>query len=71
MNPEVYNSVFNITEEINKFELYKFFNEKEGGVSYENVSDEIEKDLDVSDITATDLQDDLIGPVTVKYIESK
>ena len=30
---EVYNSIFNITEENNKFELYKFPDEKAGGVS--------------------------------------
>ena len=30
---EVYNSVFNITEENNKIELYKFPDEKIGGVS--------------------------------------
>ena len=33
-----------------------------GGVSYEKDRDEIEKVLDTSDITATDLQDDIIGP---------
>ena len=37
---EVYNSVFNITEENNK--LYKFLDSKSGGVSYEKVRDEIE-----------------------------
>ena len=42
---EVYNSIFNITEENNKFELYKFPDEKAGGVTYEKVRDEIEKDL--------------------------
>ena len=31
---EVYNSIFNITEENNKFELYKFPDEKAGGVTY-------------------------------------
>ena len=30
---EVYNSVFNITEENNKFELYKFPEDKIGGIS--------------------------------------
>ena len=62
---EVYNSYFNITEEINKFEFYKFPDEKVGGVSYTKVRDEIEKDLDISDITATDLQDDIIGPIDI------
>ena len=59
---EVYNSIFNITEENNKFKLYKFPDEKAGGVPYINVRDEIEKDLDSEDITAADSQDDLIGP---------
>ena len=51
---EVYNSLFNIIEENNNFELYKFPDEKPGGVSYENVRHEIERDSDTSDITATD-----------------
>ena len=59
---ELYNSIFNITEENNEFELYKFPDEKAGGVSYEKVRDEIENDLDISDFTVTDLQDDIIGP---------
>ena len=63
---EVYNSIYNITEENNKFELYKFPDEKAGGVTYEKVRDEIEKDLDISDITATDLQDDLIAPIIIE-----
>ena len=65
-NLEIYNSIFNITEENNKFKLYKFPDEKAGGVTYEKVRDEIEKDLDISDITAADLQDDLIGPVIIE-----
>ena len=63
---EVYNSIFNITEENNKFELYKFPDEKAGGVTYTKVRDEIEKDLDISDITAADLQDDIIGPIIIE-----
>ena len=67
---EVYNSIFNITEENNKFELYKFPDEKAGGISYTKVRDEIEKDLGIEDITATDLQDDIIGPIIIqKYNE--
>ena len=57
----VYNSVFNKTEENHKFELHKFPDEKAGGIS-NIVRDEIEKDLDIEDITAADLQDDIIGP---------
>ena len=60
---EVYNSISNITEQNNKFQFYKFPDEKAGGVTYEKVRDEIEKGLDISYITATELQDDLIGPI--------
>ena len=63
---EVYNSVYNITEENNKFQLYKFPDEKAGGVTYEKVRDEIEKDLDIEDFTATDLQDDIIAPIIIE-----
>ena len=63
---EVYNSIFNITEENNKFDLYKFPDHRAGGITYEKVRDEIEKDLDFGDITATDLQDDIIGPIIIE-----
>ena len=63
---EVYNSIFNITEENNKLELYKFPDEKAGGVTYEKVRDEIEKDLDIEDITAADLQDEIVGPIIIE-----
>ena len=53
---EIYNSIFNFTEKYNKLELYYFLDEKSGGVSYEKVRDEIERDLDVSDTTAMDLK---------------
>ena len=65
-NLEVCNSSFNITEENKIIRLYKFPFEKRGGVSYINVRDEIEKDLDHSDITAADLQDDIIGPIMIE-----
>ena len=68
---EVFNSIFNITEEKNKFELYKFPDEKGGGVTYEKVRDEIEKDLDIEDITAEDLQDDIIGPIIIEEYEEQ
>ena len=61
----VYISIFNITEQNNKFKLYKFPDEKSGGISYIKVRDEIERDLGISDITATDLQDDIIGPIII------
>ena len=37
-----------------------------GGVLYEKVSDEIEKDLEITDITATELQNEIIGPIISK-----
>ena len=40
---EVYNSIFNITEENNKFELFKFPDEKAGGVTYEKVRMRLKK----------------------------
>ena len=63
---EVYNSFFNITEENNKFQLYKFPDEKIGGITYTKVRDEIERDLDISDITDEDLQDDIIAPIIIE-----
>ena len=68
---EVYNSVFIIREERNKFELYKFPDEKAGDVSYEKVRDDIERDLDISDITHAYLQEDILGPIIKKNIENK
>ena len=63
---EVYNSIFNITEENNKFKLYKFPDEKAGGVTYEKVRDKIERGSDIEDITAEDLQDEIIGPIIIE-----
>ena len=63
---EVYKSIFNITEENNKLQHYKFPDEKAGGVTYEKVRDEIEKDLDLEDITAADLQDEIIAPIIIE-----
>ena len=63
---EVYNSIYNITEENNKFELYKFPDEKVGGITYTKVRDEIEKDLGISDITDEDLQDDIIARIIIE-----
>ena len=63
---KVYNSFFNIAEEINKFEFYKFPDEKSSGVSYGKVRYEIERDLDISDITATDLEDNIIVPIIIR-----
>ena len=63
---EVYNSIFNITEENNNFKLYKYPDGKTVSVSYEKVRDENERDLNFSDITSTGLQDDIKGPINIE-----
>ena len=63
---EVYISFFIIKDDNNKLNLYNFPDERSGGVSYEKVKDEIERDSDVSDITATDLEDDIRAPIFIK-----
>ena len=63
---EVYISIYNITKENNNFKLYKFPDDKIGGVTFEKVKAEIEKDLGIEDITAEDLQDDIIGPIIIE-----
>ena len=68
---EVYNSIFNINTTNNKFKHYKFLDEKAGGISYTKARDEIEKELGISDITAADLQDDIIALLLLKNIENK
>ena len=65
-NLAVYNSISNITAENNKFKLYNIPDEKSGGVTYEKVRVEIEKDLDIEDITAAELQDEIIGPIIIE-----
>ena len=63
---EVYNSIFIMEEENNKFELFNSPDEKIGGISYRKVRDEIEEDLGTSDITATDIQGQIIAPLIIK-----
>ena len=55
---EVYNSIFNITEENNKFELYRDTSEKFG---FLELKDEIEEILDISHITNEHLDDEILG----------
>ena len=62
---EVSNSILIITGENNEFEFYIFPDSKIGGVSYEKVREEIERDLYFSDIRATDLQDEIIAPIII------
>ena len=53
---EVYNSIFNITEENNKFELYRDMSAKFG------LKDELEGILNIPHITNEHLDDEIIGP---------
>ena len=56
---EVYNSIFNITKENNKFELYTDnFDE----FSFEELKDELEGILNISDFTPYHLQHETVGP---------
>ena len=56
---EVYNSIFNITEENNKFELYRDTSDKFGFLELE---DELEEILNISHITSEHLDDEVLGP---------
>ena len=56
---EVYNSIFNITEENNKFEIYKDTSNKFG---FLELKDELEEILNISHITIDHLDDEILGP---------
>ena len=56
---EVYNSVFNITEENNKFELYRDNSNRFGFLA---LKDELEEILNIPHISQEHLQDEIIGP---------
>ena len=55
---EVYNSIFNITEENNKFELYRDTSNKFG---FLELKDELEEILNIPHITQEHLEDEKIG----------
>ena len=56
---EVYNSIFNITKENNKFELYTdTFDE----FSFEELKDDVEEILNIPEITDDHLEDDILAP---------
>ena len=56
---EVYNSIFNITEENNKFELYTdTFDE----FSFQELKDEVEEILNIPEITDGHLEDETLAP---------
>ena len=56
---EVYNSIFNITEHNNKFELYSDFSNKFG---FLELQDELEEILSITNISQEHLEDEIIGP---------
>ena len=55
---EVYFSIFNIFEQKENFNLHLFSESKYGGFFFRKVTGEIERDLEISEITATDLEDE-------------
>ena len=60
---ELYNSIFDITEENNKFELYTDTFDK---FSFEELKDEVEEILNIPNITNNHLEDETIGPLIIK-----
>ena len=56
---EIYNSVFNITERNNKFDIYRDSSNKFG---FTGLEDELDEILNISHIAAEHLQDEIIGP---------
>ena len=56
---EVYNSIFNITEENKKFEIYRATSTKFG---FLELKDELEEILNIPHFTPEHVQDDEIGP---------
>ena len=56
---EVYNSIFNITEENNKFDIYRDSSNKFGFIE---LKDEVEEILNIPHITDDHLQDKILGP---------
>ena len=60
---EIYNSIYNITKENNKFELYTdTFNE----FSFEELKDEVEEILNIPEITDDHLEDKTIAPLIIE-----
>ena len=60
---EVNNSIFIITQENNKFELYT---DSFGEFHFEELKDELEEFLKISDITAAHVQHEKIGPHNIE-----
>ena len=70
-NLEVHKSLFNTTQQNNKFKLYKSPDEKYAGVLYEKVRDANGKDLGTSDITPADLQNEIKLQLLLKNTQKK
>ena len=67
-NLEAYNSIFNIKRHDKKFKHYKFPDSKSGGLSNEKLRDDIARDMEVTDITATDFQYQRTGPIFIEEL---
>ena len=66
-NLEVYNSIFNINEKNNKFEIYRDMTAKFG---FLELKDELEEILNISHITIEHLDDEILGPRIIdEYIK--
>ena len=59
VNLEVYNSIFNITEENNKFDIYRAKDDKFG---FLELKDTLEEILNIPHITIEHLDDEILGP---------
>ena len=66
INLEVYNSIFNITKENNKFELYSEKLQQPEEITFENSKNLIEKNLEFSHIEDDDLLDKEIRDIIVE-----
>ena len=66
-NLEVYNSIFNITEKNNKFEIYRDISNKFG---FLELKDKLEEILSIPHITIEHLDDEILGPRIIdEYIK--
>ena len=54
-----------------EFELEKFPDSKSGAISNENIGDDTEKNLEITAITATDLQDEVISSIIIEEYRIK
>ena len=59
---DVYNSIFNVTKENNKFELYTDISDE---FSFEELNSELEDSVNVSNISNKHLQDKELAPLII------